>query len=91
MPKELNFGDPRQNSNFYSLPSHDASRHGAPRGNAPTRSAVGSWARQEVSVLICPSKVPAGVAGLAATTTDAAGAPDGVFDAKMDFLIFSAM
>ena len=52
---------------------------------------MGSWRRQGVSALICPSKVPTGVAGLAATTIDAVGAPNGVFDAKMAFLIFSAV
>ena len=71
--------------------SHDAPRRAAPRGNAPTQAAVGSWRRQGVSALICPSKVPTGAAGLTATTIDAAGAPNGVFDAKMAFLIFSAV
>ena len=62
------------------------SRRATPRGNAPTRAAVGSRGRQEVSVLICSSKVRAGIAGLATTTVDAAGVLEGAFDAKMAFL-----
>ena len=45
-----------------------------------------SGGREGVSVSICPSRVPAGVAGLHAITVDAAGAPGGVLYEKMVFL-----